>query len=103
LRRTLQLSNRTARAEQSRPPPPRNGYGTTATMLEAAKGWLIRCMITLLTLGERTAWLRMQSDPNSSPLRISGENNRAKYRGESQKWVKNNDDILNKRRFHKSF
>ena len=31
--------------------------------------------------------------------RFSG--NRAKYRGESQKWVKNTGDIVNKCRFHK--
>jgi hypothetical protein len=43
---------------------------------------------------DRTAWLRMQWDPNSSPLRNLRENNRAKYRGESQKWAKNTGDIV---------
>ena len=32
-----------------------------------------------------------------------GKNNRAKYRGESQKWVKNTGDIVDKCQFHMDF
>jgi len=47
-------------------------------------------------------WERRQPPPIGSGL-IFVENNKGKYRGEPQKWVKNNDDIINKRRFHKGF
>ena len=53
-------------------------------------------------LGMRHAYTvagrRMQSDPE-----LVSTANRAKYRGESQKWVKNTGDIVNKCQFHKDF
>ena len=44
----------------------------------------------------------------TNPLPIGSKPTRwkitgAKYRGELQKWVKKNDEIINKRQFHKGF